>query len=130
MQYHRKLGDKFEKRQVNHVENVGAFPKRLMHQVGGKSFVDMNASSELNEAGRDYERDDCNNGSDYRSYESNSWETLEETGENLSDNSYRVHMERMLKKIWEKIYLLLLILTGTGLMYVLFVIVLLLGWRK
>ena len=72
-----------------------------MHQVGGKSFVDKIASSELNEAGRDNERDDCNNGSDYRSYESNSWETPAETRENLSDDSYRVHMEMMLKKIRE-----------------------------
>lgn len=67
----QELIDNYEKRQVNHVENVGAFSKRLMHQVGGKSFVDINASSELNEAGRDNERDDCNNRCDYVSFESN-----------------------------------------------------------
>ena len=56
-----------KKKKIHVIKNSDTNSKRLMHQVGGKSFVDMNASSELHEAGRDNERDDCNNGHDYRS---------------------------------------------------------------
>lgn len=76
-----------------------------MHQVGGRGFVDINASSELNKAGRDNERDDCNNGCDYWSFEINSREISAEIRENLSDDSYKVHTKRMLKKIREKVCL-------------------------